>query len=204
MALVGKWGCFVHVPKTGGQWVRAILRQTTNEKSWEDGPVHGHPIEYSMEKPHFSFVREPIFWYRSFWGHRFRDSYDSHGNPGAFKMNTNDSEAWNTLMKFTLPYMSTDFDVFIDQVTKNLPGIYTWYIGFYYAPHVNMMPFEYKAHSFLKALGGRPDNIDPANKGIDHMGDYQNLWPDPISEESRHKIRVSEARIYQKWYSVTD
>lgn len=202
MAYVGPWGCFVHVPKTGGQWVRTVLR-TTIRNGNEDGPSHSFPKEFDMRGNVFSFVRRPDTWYRSFWGHRIRDSFVSD-QPGHFRANTNDSEAWNTLLYITLPYMSTNFDEFVDNVTTHIPGIYTWFIGFYYSPVVNMMPFEYQAYSYLHQLGAKPFEVAAVNQGISRMEPVIELWPEVISDESREKIEASEERIYRKWYSSSD
>jgi hypothetical protein len=199
MALTGEWGCFVHVPKTGGQYVRRVLN-TTIRTGREDGPSHGFPTEHKYDNV-FSFVREPAPWYRSYWGHRFRDSFDKKGNPGDFRRSTNDSEAWNTLVTLTLPYMDTDFDKFVENVTTWLQGIYTWFVWYYFAPHVTMRPFEFEADDYLRRLGANPDKVDIVNSGISRMEGVADYWPLEISEETRNKIIKAEPRIYKRWYS---
>ncbi len=75
MALVLPQALFVHVPKTGGTWVRRVLEEAGLARG-ELGRAHATPDELRHE-PHFrhadvvfAFVRHPLEWYRSYWAYR--------------------------------------------------------------------------------------------------------------------------------------
>ncbi len=79
----------------------------------------GHPglaeTEYHDSLFTFSFVRHPLAWWRSFWGHRMREGW-------IYPDHEIDSRA-----------SSENFEEFIDQVAESLPGflteLFTRYVG---------------------------------------------------------------------------
>jgi len=76
---------FVHVPKTGGSWVTEAVR-SAGVPAWapaptsgRDDPVHAHAdLREVAASDRFSvaFVRHPLDWWRSYWGHRMRAGWD--------------------------------------------------------------------------------------------------------------------------------
>ena len=99
MALPLKTGwLFVHVPKTGGVWVRRALREAgfvDDDDEEVDPGVAPWPVPASassgMRRLHatacsighdparsFCFVRHPLAWYRSLWAHGARDGWGPH------------------------------------------------------------------------------------------------------------------------------
>ena len=96
MALLLKTGwLFVHLPKTGGEWVRHALRDAgfvADDEEEVDPGVAPWPVPASassgMRRLHatarsighdparsFCFVRHPLAWYRSLWAHGARDGW---------------------------------------------------------------------------------------------------------------------------------
>lgn len=79
---------FLHVPKTGGRWVRRMLeRHVQGWKYMGDPIMDAHtwradfkPID--SDKPAFAFVRHPVTWAESLWNHRAhkQKSHDSNWN----------------------------------------------------------------------------------------------------------------------------
>ena len=74
MALVLPNSVFIHVPKTGGSWVRAAVK-AAGIRAEESGPfdVHDHygvfdlPAFLVADRFTFGFVRHPVDWIKSRW-----------------------------------------------------------------------------------------------------------------------------------------
>lgn len=71
--------CFVHLPKTGGRFVRICLQEVLSDVNFRDNEgclsernvsigAHSYPTE-DKEQFTFGFVRNPLHWYASFWAH---------------------------------------------------------------------------------------------------------------------------------------
>jgi hypothetical protein len=141
---------FYHIPKTGGFWVRAALRQTIPgvkpvkrcSARHPLGLVAGHQIPAVVKKKgldvnditgeklfSFTFVRQPLSWYQSFWAHRKRDGIknflkpDSGGNynPLNFLWDDNfENFISNVLKKYPKGYLTELFQCFVGQDGKAL------------------------------------------------------------------------------------
>jgi len=76
---------FVHVPKTGGSWITQAVR-AAGVPLWAPDPsgdqsysAHGHADLRDMapgDRLSVAFVRHPLDWWRSYWGHRMRAGWD--------------------------------------------------------------------------------------------------------------------------------
>ncbi len=72
---------FIHIPKTGGQWITLALERAGLIQA-SLGVVHSSPDElhlepaYQMRPFSFAFVRHPLSWYSSMWAHRLDDQWD--------------------------------------------------------------------------------------------------------------------------------
>lgn len=62
---------FYHIPKTGGTYVREVLKLISNDFK-EVGHTHNTPLEVeNYEKiPSFTIVRHPLDWYKSYYRYR--------------------------------------------------------------------------------------------------------------------------------------
>lgn len=114
MAYVGEWGTFIHIPKTGGKWLRWNLANGMG-KGTESGPYHGLPLE--LNKNTFTLVRTPSTWYRSVWWHLHRDDW---------RQAKTDSPVWNYLTRMLVECKSSSFSEFIVNVYATYPGVYSW------------------------------------------------------------------------------
>ena len=71
--------CFLHVPKTGGSWVRKAIKSTVT--GWRelipDGNMH-LPLAEIPERGlfRFAFVRHPVEVYRSLWQYKMTVGWD--------------------------------------------------------------------------------------------------------------------------------
>jgi hypothetical protein len=71
MAMVYPGGCFVHIPKTGGVWVRSVLSGRFGPSVHEVGAYHGLPSHRSSGIA-FCVIREPVDWFESLWSYKQR------------------------------------------------------------------------------------------------------------------------------------
>lgn len=100
--------CFLHIPKTGGSWVKkAIIGSGINCKDYRiDGDPHiGLEHCPCPEKFKFAFIRHPVDLYRSYW---------------QFKMTC----GWDPKNQLDMECQSDNFHKFINNVIDNYPGIF--------------------------------------------------------------------------------
>lgn len=117
MAYVGEWGTFIHIPRTGGKWLRWNLVNGMG-KGRESGPYHGLP-EKLDENRMFTLVRPAHIWYRSIWGYMMRMEWREGGT---------ESPLWNYLTQMTVRCKSDVFQEFIFNMMADYPGMYTWMV----------------------------------------------------------------------------
>lgn len=101
--------CFLHVPKTGGSWVKkAILASGINCEPFSPGGNH-HPGLNECPCPgkfKFAFVRHPLGLYRSYWQYKMTYGWDPH--------NAIDQRC-----------RADDFHAFATAVLTQMPGVYS-------------------------------------------------------------------------------
>lgn len=80
MALVMPHSIFIHIPKTGGSWVRNVIRRS-GIPSQEIGPcdlgqiqvlhasIHQVPKKLRRTRLAFAFIRHPVSWLKSKWAY---------------------------------------------------------------------------------------------------------------------------------------
>jgi hypothetical protein len=109
--LIFRNAVFLHVPKTGGTWVRAAVRASgvAFEEYFVDGDQHGdlsycpHPDKFK-----FAFVRHPYTLYRSYW---------------RFKMGRFGNAAqWDPRNPFDADCAACSFEQFVCNVLAKYPG----------------------------------------------------------------------------------
>lgn len=81
---------FLHIPRTGGTWVRRVLSENRLIESELRSETRQESSEYSVNSWHmvpenvsnaFCFVRHPATWYQSYWAYKQDTSSWSHTNP---------------------------------------------------------------------------------------------------------------------------
>ncbi|PTN12948.1 hypothetical protein [Nitrosomonas aestuarii] len=100
--------CFLHVPKTGGSWVKKAI--SAAGIVCKDYRISGNPhIGLKQcpcrEKFKFAFVRHPVSLYRSYW--QFKMTY-----------------GWDSKNQLDLACRSDNFHQFVRNVLTKFPGIY--------------------------------------------------------------------------------
>jgi hypothetical protein len=104
---------YLHVPKTGGKWMKLVLDRnfpgakritsTTHGNTWAR---YGHPdlLDVANRREfRFAFVRHPVDWWRSLWRHYAR-------------------RGWNMKLELDRTLRDDDFDTFIAHALERLPG----------------------------------------------------------------------------------
>lgn len=122
MAFLLPKSVFIHVPKTGGQWVIAAL-ENSGVPVRLLGVVHSSADELVVEPEgagrafSFAFVRHPLSWYQSMWAHQTDDAWESI-----------DAAEWFTprwlgfWAEFTAHCASFDFNEFVRKCVNHYPG----------------------------------------------------------------------------------
>lgn len=115
MALATNRSLFLHIPKTGGIWIRHVFKVCGIEH-YEVGDQHSHfpsllnihEEEFYKKRFVFAFVRHPLTWYQSRWAFRVK-----HG--------------WRPQHPLDFNCASNDFHVFMENVLRYKPnGWVTW------------------------------------------------------------------------------
>jgi len=124
MALVSEKTLFIHLPKTGGSSVRAMMA-AAGIKTWESGPFEiedhygipeilaTHP-EICDGRKVFSCVRHPVSWIKSRWAYGMASGF-------ADKVHTNPAAAAHWMACC----WSNDFRKFVENYLERMPGVYS-------------------------------------------------------------------------------
>jgi hypothetical protein len=180
MSLILPNSVFLHIPKTGGMWVREVLHNCNLVvKSYE----FRHDIPVADERYHtinyrFCFVRHPATWYKSYWSMRNSDS------------------SWDMMVPLDKYCHDGDFNTFINKVLFYFRDGYLYNLYLSWAEdciYVGMM--EKLPYSLIDALGyaGEDYDIDIIkNTPKINVGDYDVFYDSgqakKIMELERHAM----------------
>lgn len=119
---------FLHIPKTGGNWVRKVLWHNNLEAVRTDPAAEKHTPLYWVDRRYrsnrqfiFTFVRHPILWLGSYF------SYQSVRD-------------WRAIPEILLP-RATTLDEFLYLVAQRCPGVLTDFFQRYTGPPDNTISF---------------------------------------------------------------
>ncbi len=97
---------FLHVPKTGGNWVSSVLRE---QFSRAQRMPKIHTTRISAPRPElftFAFVRHPLTWYQSYFSYKQRKGWDPTNN-------------WDDIVR------CDSFTEFVEKVLGETPAYYS-------------------------------------------------------------------------------
>ena len=178
MAYIGKWGCFIHIPKTSGVWVKTVLKSDDDIGKY-DGLTHGMPTRWDYDRI-FTCVRDPADYLASVWAHLWRNGWETYPR----------SVPWQSFVELIAPYKTEDFDEFIQNVTAHRRGVVTWFFNVHTPPPVIAVRTGEDTYEYLESIGYSPRDVIPRNTG-------HNV---PALTETHHRlIRESEKEAYAKW-----
>jgi len=134
--LILKHSCFLHVPKTGGTWVKQALKQggvDYREFAFEDDIHLGLSQCPCLDKFKFAFVRNPATLYRSYWQYKMGNGWDSR----------------NPLERHCC---STSFHEFVEKVLRQYPGCCSRMFESFVGPEGNEIEYIGRYENLLENL----------------------------------------------------
>ncbi len=190
---------FLHVPKTGGTWVTSASLAAGVRATAPDAPhfaaaysPDGHATlrevpEYA-DRFKVAFVRHPLDWWRSYWGHRMREG------------------AWRSDVEIDRLAGHDDFGEFIGRVVERLPGyLSATYEQFVGTPghEVDFIGrYERLADDLCSALTLAGERFDEGRLRAAprvNINDYQR-FPAYYEPRLAHALSRSEACAIERFY----
>lgn len=142
--------CFLHVPKTGGNWVKQAIAAAgiPGREVRRSGTTHlGRADCPQPEKFLFAFVRHPLDLYRSYW---------------QYKMGT----GWDAANAIDRHCSSPDFHEFVRRVIAHYPGVLGQSLEAFVGPPADEIDFvgryEKLADDLVRALELAGESFDEA------------------------------------------
>ena len=130
MAFYGSWGMFIHMPFSGGTWMKRQLRQL--ERGSHVGTMHGLPVTEWAYNREFMLIRPIPEWYRS-----------AHGYMSPkWRCGGTESELWNTINAKMVHCKDNNFDKWMENIFDKYPGLASWVYGCYAAPGTELVHLD--------------------------------------------------------------
>ena len=181
---------FLHVPKTGGSWVRDALLAAgiPRDEYLVDGDQHAdlsycpHPERFK-----FAFVRHPLSLYRSYW---------------RYKMGTYGTSDWDVRNPFDVDCAATTFDAFVRNVLAKYPGWCTQMFEDYTGPLHGQIEFvgrfERLADELVVALRLAGETFDET---LLRQTPRTNVswWP---AQEAQWSAELASAVLAAEWAAI--
>lgn len=131
MSLILRNSAFLHIPKTGGTWIRRVVTDAglvTRVLKYDDPALTSEkhaPSHHSVIKPEdappvvFAFVRHPLTWYRSYWSWKEKMFAWSPVNPFDRQCAHRDFHGFirNVFMHYPKGYLAELFPFFTNHCT---------------------------------------------------------------------------------------
>lgn len=199
MALASEKTLFLHIPKTGGMFVRHVYK-VCGIPHYEIGDQHSHfPYLLRLNDESFyknlntyAFVRNPLSWYQSRW--TFRVKY-----------------GWKAIHPLDFNCASNNFHQFVDNVLKYMPdGWVTWE----YKNYIDSVPggikhvgrVERMADDLIKIMQSSGEKVSinainnmPRVNDSDMDGMPSGYWAKYTKDLARRVLAV-EAEIMRRYY----
>lgn len=186
----GGTAVFMHVHKTGGSWVRQVLRET-GVAGREIGGTHAQLCKVQIKEPDaqtFGFVRDPYDFLRSYFSHRHR-------------------QGWIDIdRELDRKCQASSFSRFLDLYLENIPG----WVGAWYEAYVGEATFVGRKENLRADLCAalRKLNVEYDENYIMARGPI-NVTPNVVVKETdlgelestyRLAVKEAEANAYEHWY----
>ncbi len=186
----------LHVPKCGGTWVwRALEAAGVEIEVLGEPPPNRKTNHLDLSKTEdyadrftIAFVRHPLGWWRSLWAYRMRTG-------------------WDPELRIDSVACSADFNTFIEQVVKCLPGDletqFARYIGSPSRPIAFVGRFESLADDLVRALeiaGEEFDEHTLRSYPPDNVNDYEH-FPALYRPDVAARLAVSERAVIERFYA---
>ena len=188
--LIFRNAVFLHVPKTGGTWVKAAVANAGIEfdEYIVDGDIHGD-LSYCPSKDRFifAFVREPLSLYQAYW---------------RFKMMV----GWDPRNPFDMATQAPSFDAWVENVLRLEPAwcsrMFEDYVGRTTAEQINFIGrYESLTDDLVEALRMAGMSFDeqairttpPVN--ISNVSHDLTRWSPDLAE----RVRSSEHRAIARF-----
>jgi hypothetical protein len=187
--LIFKNAVFLHVPKTGGIWVRSAVTNASIEfeEYIVDGDVHGD-LSYCpfSDRFVFAFVREPLSLYRSYWRYKMGAGWDRR-NP------------------FDVECQMATFEGFVANVLSLEPAWCSRMFEDYVGPRTAEIDFigryESLADDLVRALHAAGETFDEAAirntppSNVSSVNPDLATWPSDLAERVRYSEREAIRRF---------
>ncbi|MGH7319538.1 MAG: hypothetical protein ACRELA_07925 [Candidatus Rokuibacteriota bacterium] len=181
--------CFLHVPKTGGTWVKAAIAaaRIPFEEFTIDGDVHAD-LSYCPrpERFKFAFVRHPVQFYRSYW---------------QFKMGV----GWDPRNPLDVDCAAANFHAFVGNVLLKYPGMCAQLFQDYVGPPGRDIEFigryERLADDLIAVLkmAGEHVDEDAIRRCPPQNVSNQSLFPAEYTRVLENAVRRSEAAAIERF-----
>ncbi len=192
MALILRNCRLLHIPKTGGTWVRTALKSAGTTLA-ESGYSH-NILDESPGRGMFTiaFVRHPWSWWRSYWAHKRRCKWDFQN-------------------RLDLHCMHNEFEQFMINVLDYHPGYCSEVFRSYVGPPGHEINFigkhENLVEDLVAALRRVGEPFDEAalraTRRI-NVGDY-GAFPTQCSDEIRVRMIEAESEAIERFgYQTSD
>lgn len=204
MALLTDKMLFLHIPKTGGTYVRAVL-----EKLGIRGKeiIHTHsrfPFlnehiddDTLKDKLVWCFVRHPLTWYQSRWAHRCKTGWQIN-NPFDYYCASNDFKQFirNCIKYWPTGWVTHEMCYYIDNIPKQCKK----FIGLYEKLDEDIK-IALKSSNHSDLLPRYPELLPVNTSELDGHRSYHLAVYD---DETRAMVLETEKALIDKYYSDED
>ena len=193
MAYILEHCIFLHIPKTGGTWVRrnfdnlnvkySEVKGIDFEPQFGFNNTHNVPIHLKKfhELPKVCIVRSPLDWYRSYFGYRQKTDWEI-------------KNTW--LDKYCI---SNTFDGFIENVINKCPVGYVSQMYYLFSQWCEFVGFTESLEANFKEFMSKYEGINNFDSINTEKVNQSNSNEYGYSEKQKKKIVMIEREYYNTW-----